>query len=82
MGCRAEQRRRMRSATAVLRYRDDVLAVSEVAHDPTDAPTLDVLLCADAGGISPAVAGICANHGLTVRSVAPQGPHWQATLLV
>lgn len=79
MNCRAETRRRLRSAKAVLRDRDDVLDVTETERDTVDAPTLEIVV--DTDGLSPAVAGVCARHGLTVRDVSPQGSVWTALLV-
>jgi len=37
---------------------------------------------AEAGGLPPAVGSYCGRYSLTVRTVQPQGDHWQATLVV
>lgn len=83
MPCTAERRRRIESAEHALRARDAVVAVTVVGDelDPTDKPTFDVVCRPTAGGVPPAVADVCATHGLTTRRVARQGAHWQALLV-
>lgn len=84
MTCKAERQRRLRSARLCLEERDCVLAVDTIPAraDPTNAPVLDVVLDDDAEGLPPTVADVCATHGLTTRDVSPQGPYWQALLVV
>jgi hypothetical protein len=84
MGCKAERQRRLRSARLCLQERDCVVDIATIpaTADPTNAPVLDVVLDEDAEGLPPTVADICASHGLTTRSVDPQGPFWQALLVV
>lgn len=79
MTCRAETRRRVRSALAVLVDRDDVVAADELETDPTGGAVLEVVLDTDCG-VPAAVAGLAANHGLAIRSVDPQGPYFVALL--
>lgn len=84
MGCKAERQRRLRSAELCLQERDCVIDVATIParDDPTTAPVLDVVLASDAEGLPPSVADVCASHGLTTRSVGPQGPYWHALLVV
>jgi hypothetical protein len=84
MGCKAEQQRRLRSARRCLQERDCVVDIATISAraDPTTQPVLDVVLEPEAAGLPPAVADVCASHGLTTRDVSRQGPYWMALLVV
>ena len=70
----------MRSVKGVLRERDDVLSVDEVDREPEGKPTLEVV-CVGDNGISPAVLGLCSNHGLSARDVTTQGGFYVGLLV-
>jgi hypothetical protein len=82
--CLARERADADAFADGLRAHDAVVAVDAIAPDAsaTDRHELDVLCRPRAGGLPPAVADYCARYSLSVRSVRPQGDHWQATLVV
>jgi len=82
--CLARERADAEAFADGLGAHEAVVAVDHIGPDetPTDRHELDVLCRPRAGGLPPAVAGYCARHSLTIRSVQPQGGHWQAALVV
>jgi hypothetical protein len=82
--CLARERADAEAFADGLRAHGAVVAVDAIPPDAsaTGRHELDVLCRPRAGGLPPAVAGYCARHSLTVRSLQPQGDHWQATLVV
>jgi len=82
--CLARERRVAEAFADGLEAHTAVVAVDHIAPDetPTDRHELDVLCRPRAGGLPPAVAGYCGRYSLTVRSVQPQGDHWQVLLVV
>jgi len=82
--CLARERADAEAFADGLDAHEAVVAVDAIAPDATATARheLDVLCRPRAGGLPPAVAGYCARHSLTIRSVQPQGDHWQALLVV
>jgi hypothetical protein len=82
--CLARERADAEAFADGLRAHEAVVAVDHIAPDAsaTGRHELDVLCRPRAGGLPPAVASYCGRYSLTVRSVQPQGDHWQATLVV
>jgi hypothetical protein len=82
--CLARERADAEAFADDLEAHEYVVAVDVVlpGDTPTDRFELDVLLAPGAGGIVPGVAGYCARYSLTIRSVQPQGDHWQALFVV
>jgi len=82
--CLARERADVEAFVDGLEAHTAVVAVDHIGPEetPTDRYELDVVCRPRAGGLPPAVAGYCARHSLTVRSVQPQGDHWAALLVV
>jgi len=82
--CLSRERRVAEAFADGLEAHTAVVAVDHICPEesPTDRHELDVLCRPRAGGLPPEVAGYCARHSLTVRSVQPQGDHWAAVLVV
>jgi len=82
--CLARERADAEAFADGLDAHEAVVAVDAIAPaaSATGRHELDVLCRPRAGGLPPAVAGYCARHSLTIRSVQPQGDHWQALLVV
>ena len=82
--CLARERAAVEAFADGLGAHEAVVAVDAIPPNAsaTGRHELDVLCRPRAGGLPPAVAGYCARYSLTVRSVQPQGDHWQAILVV
>jgi len=82
--CLSRERRVAEAFVDGLEAHTAVVAVDHIGPEetPTDRYELDVVCRPRAGGLPPAVAGYCARHSLTVRSVQPQADHWQARVVV
>jgi len=82
--CLSRERRVAEAFVDGLDAHEAVVAVDHIAAEetPTDRHERDVVCRPRAGGLPPAVAGYCARYSLVVRSVQPQGDHWQARLVV
>jgi len=80
MICAAEARTRARRCADTLATQEPVLAVDVLAPgtDPTGLWTIDLVLAGSANGLPHPVLDTLGSYQMTVRSVDPQGPHWQA----